>query len=364
MKVIILRTVNSSLDLTKKTYDVLNGISGKIEFELIENKGYSLRDISSHDEIFRVCTDFRKKQNVNTESFVVLLTQTSYNNWFSAFDGKKNIYVHTDEWERYTEVPAEYSIAYSIAENILQTLMGLDINNIDWKYIHREPIACVNDFCGDKRTIIHKIQSADICPTCLEKIKSDSIDKSVLRHLVTIFEGVRKVFKNYKYGFEDEINDEDLPIRYELELDRYGIYVKKVGNDQKEFKIDLGPAELTFYVFLLLHKNGIRKNDINSKEIDLLTRLYSIYSNGRLDRNPFLRLINETTSARDQFAQYRSHTNKKIKLRKLGVEYQILYNEKRNRVTFDRLLLTCEDERIINLVKTARIIGLNVTLKE
>jgi len=360
MKVIIIKSSDCDSELAKKTLEVLNQIPGKLEFELIENDGYVVKDIKSHNDIFDVNIKFRKKHRVHPDNFMVLLTKTSYNNWFSAFDKNKNIYVRTDEWERYTEVPAEYSIAYSIAENILQTLMGLDINKIDWKYIHREPIACVNDFCGLKRDIIRKIQSAAICPTCLSKLKSEGVDKFVLKHLVAIFDTVRKVFRDFEYGIADVNDEENISNTYMLELDRYGMHVKKDGKDDREYTINFTPAELTFYVFLLLHKNGIRKNDINSNEIELITRLYALYTKGRLDKNPFKSLIIESTSTSDLFAQYRYHANKKIKQTKLSDEYLIQSNEKRNLISFNRTQLICEDERIINIIESARRLGLRI----
>jgi|GEM_PF-7016631 len=358
MKVIIIKSSDCDSELAKKTFEVLNQIQGKLEFELIGNDGYVVKDIKSHNEIFDINIKFRKKHRVNPDNFMVLLTKTSYNNWFSAFDGN-NIYVRTDEWERYTEVPAEYSIAYSIAENILQTLMGLDINNIDWNYIHREPIACVNDFCGLKRDIIRKIQSAAICPTCLEKIKFDRVDKFVLKHLVAIFDTIRKVFRDFEYGIADVDDEEDISNTL-LELDRYGLHVRKEGNNQREYTINLSPAELTFYVFLLLHTNGIRKNDINTNEIELITRLYALYTKGRLDKNPFKNLIIESTSTSDLFAQYRYHANKKIKQTKLTDEYLIQSNEKRNLIAFNRTLFICKDETIINIIESARRLGLRI----
>jgi hypothetical protein len=360
MKVIIIKSSDCDSELAKKTYDVLNGISGKIEFELIENKVYSLRDISSHDDIFRVCTDFRKKQNVNSESFVVLLTQTSFNNWFSAFDGNKNIYVRTDEWELYTEVPAEYSIAYSIAENILQTFMGLDINKIDWKYIHREPIACVNDFCGLKRDIIRKIQSAAICPTCLAKIKFDGVDKSILKHLVAIFDTIRKVFRDFEYGIAEVADEENISNNYMMELDRYGMHVKKEGKDEKEYTINFNASQLSFYVFLILHEKGIRFSNIDQNGIELLSQLYDFYSN-RLDekKNPFVNI-----SEGDKFAQYRYHTNSKIIEKGLGEDFQISSNSNYNRITFDRELFKCSDNRVKYLARISKEKGMRIRVPD
>lgn len=78
----------------------------------VEKKRYdgSLRRPLSFQELFDACTYYRKIQPVATDDFVVLLTnRPNALNWFSAYDGERNIFVHTGDWDMFMNcLPPDY----------------------------------------------------------------------------------------------------------------------------------------------------------------------------------------------------------------------------------------------------------------
>lgn len=58
-----------------------------------------------------------------------------------------------------------------------------------------EPLkGCMNDFCNNKTQIIIKLQTANICDTCVQKIKDEKVDTKILKQARTILDGIRNEF--------------------------------------------------------------------------------------------------------------------------------------------------------------------------
>ena len=337
MKVFIIRTENCAYELAEKTAAILQNVNGPVEFVCV-NKAGQRNDVplnSRHAQFFKTAVEFRNEKNIQTEDFVVLLTETpNLENWFSAFDSKNNAYIHTGQWELFTDVTAEYPIAYSIVENLIQTLMKLDIDNLDTPYIHVQPKGCVNDFCGDKKQIIFKLQSANICKVCSNGLKEAGIDRSILSQCLHIFSSIRKQFI---------IDPEEIapvqPLR--LELNSYGIFFPDLGNK----KLALDAARLVFYISLLRFSNGISFLHLQNKEdhLNIMKRLYNHYADNR-ENDPVKTFMRDTNS----FATYRRPINNQIEKmlpKEFVSHFQIGNNADLNRILFDRTLLKI-DERM------------------
>lgn len=135
------------------------------------------------------------RHNIPSSDFLVLLTsKPNENNWFSSTnfdDGTRDIFVHTADWENYTECSSESVIAFQVVENILQALM-FEGNDDESKYFHDPAIGCINDMCSWKPDITFKLRTADICADCLDKISSQGIEEDLVRQSIELFEHLRK----------------------------------------------------------------------------------------------------------------------------------------------------------------------------
>lgn len=197
-------------------------------------------------ELFSLCNFYREVFYIENDGFVVLLTQRKNAlNWFSAQDGSQNIFVHTAEWEHYTSVNAKYPIAYQVAENIMQSLMNINIDEIPNPYAHLPLRGCMNDFCDDKRQIIVKLQTANICEACLERIKQEKVDVNILKQVRDIFNGIRNefIFKIEKPPLKPS----------SMIIDSNG----KIHLPDYNLEIQLTPLFKTLYLFLLGKPEGV-----------------------------------------------------------------------------------------------------------
>jgi len=184
----------------------LNFIEGKpltqAQFIRANKKFENMNQITSlsFSEFFGIVQYYRENREIdsreiNDNEFVILISSIrNQKNWFSAFQ-KKNIFVHGDEWDIISAVDAKFGIAYQCIENVLQSLIELDIEDVMAEpNIHMEPIGCINDFCGHKPDILRKLQSANICDSCYQRAKNSGVTDYVLSHIISIMEEIRKEF--------------------------------------------------------------------------------------------------------------------------------------------------------------------------
>ncbi len=214
----------------------------------------------SWKELFSLCSFYREVFKIEHNSFIVLLTNRKNSlNWFSAIDESKNIFVHTAEWEQYTKINAKYPIAYQVVENIMQSLMKIDITNVPNEFVHEPLKGCMNDFCDNKNQVIIKLQTANICENCIQKIRDEKVDPRILRQVRTIFNGIRNelIFQE-----EDQIT-EPTPII----IDRKG----KILLPQQNLEIRLTPLFKTLYLFFLSKPDGVTVAQLSEFKAELLS---------------------------------------------------------------------------------------------
>ena len=104
---------------------------------------------------------------------MLLLTDiANEKNWFSMLDNRNplNGFIHTADWNYYLHSNPAYPIAYSVIALVLQKYMFENTKEM-LGHIHHQPIGCVNDFCEDKKEIILKLRTGDICFNCFQLIE-------------------------------------------------------------------------------------------------------------------------------------------------------------------------------------------------
>lgn len=330
MKVYLIKTPEYETESFREVSDLLSSFDGALEFvpsfyEFDKKEFYFLRyelfphhnfEYPSNDtaikfdpdrgnplswrELFSLCSFYREVFKIEDESFVVLLTKRKNAlNWFSATDESNNIFVHTAEWEQYTKVNSKYPIAYQVIENIMQTLMNIDIANVPNEYVHEPLKGCMNDFCNNKTQIIIKLQTANICDTCVQKIKDEKVDTKILKQARTIFNGIRNEFV-----FQGE----------EPSTEPISIIVDKNGKillPEQNLEIRLTPLFKTLYLFFLSKNEGVRLKDLSDYKEDLL----KIYKKIRpsVEREKAEKSIKELSHPEGEtFNSTRAHINRII----------------------------------------------------
>lgn len=216
--------------------------------------------------IFKKCTAYRKKNRIPDTEFVILLTEVSNtNNWFASLDEKMpfNGFVHTSDWNHFIKCQDSFPIAYEVIALVLQKHMFNDYNEAR-NSVHIEPIGCVNDLCLEKKNIILKLRTADVCEDCMSKL-TRKLSIAEIQHALNIMESLR-----VKMLFSQNLKQNVLLSKLVID-EKNRIFLPDFGN----IEIKLRPLEKAIYILYLKHPEGIGLSFLCDYKEDL----YEIYAN-------------------------------------------------------------------------------------
>ena len=203
---------------------------------------------ASWETLFDKCTRYRRQHGIANDAFVILLTAVSNKyNWFSAanpdnpFDG----FVHTEDWDHYLDSASAFPIAYEVLALVLQKFMFKDKTDMK-RLVHEHPLGCVNDLCMDKRQIILKLRTADICRSCMAALRNGLSDQYI-KHARGIMESLR-----LKMLLSQNFLQDSLPSRMYIDKSKR-ICLTDFGN----LELRLNPTEKSLYLFYLRHTEGV-----------------------------------------------------------------------------------------------------------
>ena len=186
MRVAIFRTPDVSAEGFAQLMNALQELPGPIQFEApaegdgeSEVSGWgtmqSAQDIP-WEVAFAKMSSLRKEHALPDDAGLFLLTETPNDcNYFafaeSAGAGPGNHCVHMGDWEEYTDSNFVYPTLHIIASNLLQGWMYSSME--EWMAsAHEEAKGCVSDFCREKKEIVKRLRTADICQDCFDRFSS------------------------------------------------------------------------------------------------------------------------------------------------------------------------------------------------
>jgi len=243
--------------------------SRSIEFEFRPFRNFTFplfRKTTKWSTIFNKCKDYRTRNSIPNNEFVILLTEVSNtNNWFASLDEKMpfNGFIHTADWNHFIKCQDSFPIAYEVLALVLQKHMFNDYNEARTS-VHVESVGCVNDLCLEKKNIIIKLRTADICQGCMDKLKG-KLSIAEIQHALNIMESLR-----VKMLFSQNVN-QNITLSKLLIDDNNRIFLPDFGN----IEIKLRPLEKAIYILYLKHPEGIGLSFL----CDHKEELYNIYAN-------------------------------------------------------------------------------------
>lgn len=324
MKVNLTRTDDVHPQLMDEIIEILDSVSGPLEFikletdwnsksmisyeesvmfdEVINHKNRSFISENTYpthfEELIDNCKFTREQYGLEDNEFVILITnQRNSINFFSVFDfdGYRNAFIQASDWDLFTDSPASYPVAYEVIANVLRILMKIKINDNYPKFYHYEAIGCMNDFCQNKKQIILKLRTADICRDCLSQLENENVDSAVITQAIGLFEKISTSFK-FVQGFISNLKPKKV----------------KVQNDGSiligEKPIHLNPLQKTIFIFFLKHTEGIRLVELGDYEPEIFSIYQKIKGNADPDN-----ISNLVSNIDGSFAYNKSRLTRKLK---------------------------------------------------
>ena len=226
----------------------------------------------SWDTFFAACIHYRRKHQIPEKDLVILLTDFSNDkNWFAGIDATmKNYFIQTSNWHHYlgSSIDSRFPIAYEIVIWLLRSQMFQNRQEI-MDGVHKGSSGCMMDFCENKRDIILKMRTADICNDCLKVIELKEVDRPLARQVLDTIDGIRQHMM-----FRERSEFLNSPSKMEIRGFMKRIFLKDLG----DLEILLNPKEKTIYLFFLVHPEGVRIVDLIDHKTEI-SHFYETFTN-------------------------------------------------------------------------------------
>lgn len=262
---------------------------------------------STWEIIFGKCAEYRASHEVPDDEYVLLLTDVRNDrNWFASLDEgmSRNGFVNAADWELVVQCPAAFPIAYQVVALVLQGRMFPDFATA-MQSVHMEPMGCVNDLCMRKKEIILKLRTADICRTCMDRLRK-VLPMQFVNHALGIMESLR-VKMLYAQNFRQTAE----PGRMAVD-GRMRIRFPDFGN----IEVKLRPLEKALYRLFLDHPEGIRRVELPMHR-DALYRIYERLSNSD-ERSLVVQRVDDLVSILTNSAEEKLSRIKRMFIEALG----------------------------------------------
>jgi hypothetical protein len=235
-------------------------------FSLIKKfRGAKEISLESQNPIPKLETPSQEHRVRNEDHVFILTYQANTEKWFvgTEMHNGRNHFIHLLYWHHYLMSEPVYPVAYHIISTILRN-QTFDNYKGYYPLYHEQPKGCMMDLCLDKKDIILKMRTADICPECMRAMKSVDVNPKLLRQTLQIFDHVRAqvLFRERFLGDSDYSR---------LVIDTQ--MGELIFPEMSDLRIRLNPLEMTVYLFFIRHVNGV----ILSYLPDYFQELLSIY---------------------------------------------------------------------------------------
>jgi hypothetical protein len=215
-------------------------------------------------DLFRQCENYRFDRNVHSDDHVILLTNIGNDkNWFGSIDeSMRNYFIHTENWSHYfqNQIDVRFPIAYEVIVWLLRGSIFSSRHKMQ-EHLHHTSIGCFMDYCENKKEIILKMRTADICPSCLDHINIKDLPSNFVNQILDTMDGIRN-----NLIFRERVRIMRRPSRIQVEGFMKHIFLTDFGN----LCVRLNPKERALYLLFLNHPEGISIPELYDHRQELL----------------------------------------------------------------------------------------------
>ncbi len=218
---------------------------------------------ASWTTFFSKCETYRVNNSIPENEMVLMLTEVGNKyNWFATLDkgNPNNGFIHTADWDMFLSCPKQFPIAYEVMALLLHRF-SFDAQKPITEQAHARAIGCVSDLCMEKKDIILKMRTADVCGDCMTKLKQRMPMPDIM-HALKIMDSLR-VKMLYAQNFKQHVELSDVFV------DRRNnkIYLPGFSN----IEIKLRPLEKVLYFLFMRYPNGLYLSDLKHYKDELMS---------------------------------------------------------------------------------------------
>jgi hypothetical protein len=183
-------------------------------------------------------------------------------NWFGSIGpSNKDYFIQTSGWKHFfgNQVDERFPITYEVAIWLIRSLMFENREAI-LAGVHMQSKGCGNDFCQDKKDIILKMRTADLCTSCMHLLEQRSTSPLILNQLFGIMDGIRA-----NLTFRNRIKVMKQPSRLEVRGYSMRIFLTDLG----DLELNFNPKEKAIYLFYLSHPEGVHLSALQDYKTEI-----------------------------------------------------------------------------------------------
>jgi hypothetical protein len=249
------------IEILSKTEGKWNFIKGKKE----ELPNYPITIVintpTRWEIFFERLKKYRDSNNIPADVFILMFTEEqNESNWFGVYDleRKNQGFVQASYWEELVRSESIYPIVYQAVAIPLQARMFGNMDEDPWKYIHKKTRGCINDFCEDKKEVMLKLQTGNICTDCYDRMIKSGVTEQELDHIDSLLDNIRLKFREFNLRRKKR-----KPLPLIVRNDGLKIYIG-------DAILKLRPLDKALYLFYLNNSISIRTKDLPDYENKLL----------------------------------------------------------------------------------------------
>ena len=218
---------------------------------------------ASWTTFFNKCQTYRTTHSIPDQDMVLILSEIGNKyNWFATLDKESpnNGFVHTADWDMFLSCPKQFPIAYEVIALLLHRF-SFDAQKPVTEQAHARAIGCVSDLCMEKKDIILKMRTADVCGECMTKLKERMPMQDII-HALGIMDSLR-VKMLYAQNFKQHVELSEVYI----DPRNNKIYLPGFSN----IEIKLRPLEKVLYFLFRRYPDGLFLSDLQQHKDELLS---------------------------------------------------------------------------------------------
>lgn len=196
------------------------------------------------EQLFDRARAYRIRHALPAAEPVILLTASANElNWFGAADNDmRHFFVQTSHWPLFMgEIDARFPVAYEVQCWLMRKLMFPTFREMV-EAGHKEARGCMMDFCREKRDVVLKMRTGDLCGDCLHLLEEARAPRPEVQQLFEGIDAIRShmLFRE-RYAFFNR------PSRLRVSADQGRLYLSDLG----DLELPLNPKERSLLHFFL-----------------------------------------------------------------------------------------------------------------
>ncbi len=280
LEVFLYRSPEVSYTTLREVCDLMQTVKGPIKFRMLEkddslsvqakSAAKSFR-VKSWKQLFEEVKEYKSEKALEDAFMIFQLTlHPNEYGFYAAVDEKtKSLsFINCSYQDLFPDSTLRYPIAFNIVAMLLLSRLFDKYNELD-TLIHQTPRGCLLDWASDRKELLFKMRTGDLCEDCLQVLKTKKLDSSYTQQLFQFLDAFSQQMK-----FKQRLEINPSVLKLEIRGVKKEIYFPQLG----DLKVRLTPLEKTVYLFFAQHPEGIELVDIHHYKSELLD-IYNKLSN-------------------------------------------------------------------------------------